>query len=589
MSGVAIAAAGALALAGCTTSGTSTSPTTAAASGGTITIAQTNEVSSFNSNTPQGNLDVNGMVQYLTGAASGGGLGGFFYLDDQFKIVHDNSLGTYEKVSDDPLTVKYTLNPSAKWSDGTAITADDMVYAWAVASGYYDDATLDADGKVTKGTQYFTIAGSTEGINSTAFPTVSSDNESVTLVYSQPFVDWELLSLIDKPAHVAAAKAGLANAAALTAAFQAAPKGDPANPAAAPDATIKKVADFYNTGYDATSLPTDPSLLVSSGPYIVTDWTPTQSMTLSKNPDYTGDLASKVDKLVIRFIGDTNAQVSALQNGEVDAIQPQASADTITALKAANSTILQGDQLAYDHIDLNFGSSVFADANVRQAFLKTIPRQQILDSIVTPVNPNAKVLDSQIFVPANAAYADSVANNGSSAYDAVDIAGAKALLNGATPTVRILYNTKNPNRVDEFRAIQASAAQAGFNVTDSGSPDWSSLLPGGDYDASIFGWVSPGAGSAQVPQLFSATGGGNYNKYNNPTISQVALDTQTTTDPDKLITQEKQIDAAAFADAYGLPLFQSPGVFATGAKVDGFKFFGGQTGIVWNAFDWTVK
>ncbi|MGR9758743.1 hypothetical protein ACUOF5_23565, partial [Escherichia coli] len=88
----------------------------------------------------------------------------------------------------------------------------------------------------------------------------------------------------------------------------------------------------------------------------------------------------------------------ALQNGEVQAIQPQPSADTLTALKNANATVHSGSQLSYDHVDLTF-AGVFADANVREAFLKTIPRQQILDSIITPINPDAEVLNSQIFLP----------------------------------------------------------------------------------------------------------------------------------------------------------------------------------------------
>jgi peptide/nickel transport system substrate-binding protein len=585
LTAVAVVAAGALALSGCTTSAPDDGGTSGGGEGGTITIAQTNEITSLNSNTPQSNLDINGMVGYISGGGSAGGPGAFMYLDDEYNIVHNDAIGTYEKTSDDPLTVKYTINADQKWSDGEPITADDMVYAWAASSGYYDSATTDDEGTVTAGTQYFTIAGSTEGINSTEFPEVGDDNMSVTLTYDQPYVDWELVNLIDKPAHVAADKAGV-SVADLTSTFKDTPRGDPAAPTE-PNATIKAVADFYNTGYDITSMPTDESLLVASGPFVLSAWEPTQSATFKKNPEYTGDLTPKFDTLVIRFIGDTNAQVTALQNGEVDAIQPQASADTLTALEANNADVIQGDQLAYDHIDLNFGSATFADKNVREAFLKTIPRQQILDAIVTPVNPDASVLNSQIFVPAEPEYDDSVADNGSSAYEDVDIDGAKALLNGATPTVNILYNSENPNRVDAFAAIQASAAQAGFDVTDGGSPDWSSLLDGGDYDASIFGWVSPGAGSTVLPQLFSINGGGNYNKYSNAEADKLALESQVTTDPDQLADIKKQIDKLTFDDAYGLPLFQSPGLFASNGTVDGLQHFGGQTGILWNVWEWT--
>jgi peptide/nickel transport system substrate-binding protein len=321
----------------------------------------------------------------------------------------------------------------------------------------------------------------------------------------------------------------------------------------------------------------------------MSDYTPKQSMTFSKNPEYTGEDEPAYDELVLRFIGDSNAQVTALQNGEVNAIYPQASADTLTALKNANLETFEGNQLSYDHLDLNFGSSVFQDPKVREAFLKTIPRQQILDSIVTPVNPDAKVLNSQIFVPANPEYSDSVAASGYDAFDAPDIEGAKALLAGATPTVRILYNTDNPNRVDSFQAIQSSAAQAGFNVVDAGSPDWSSLLPGGDYDASIFGWISPGAGNAALAQIFKTAGGGNYSKYSNPSVDEMVNSAQTELDSDALSKLKIDIDAQTAKDFYGLPLFQAPGLFASNGTVDGLEFFGNQTGIVWNAQDWTLK
>ncbi|HOQ87550.1 MAG TPA: hypothetical protein PLQ89_17700, partial [Phycisphaerae bacterium] len=47
----------------------------------------------------------------------------------------------------------------------------------------------------------------------------------------------------------------------------------------------------------------------------------------------------------------------------------------------SGAEVLAGDQVSYDHLDLNFGSEVFSDATVREAFLLTVPRQQILDAI----------------------------------------------------------------------------------------------------------------------------------------------------------------------------------------------------------------
>ena len=188
VSAVAVAGIAALALSACTTSGST--GTSSAAKGGTVTVAVVNDFTSFNSQTPQGNLDTNGQVGYLDGSYGSG----FQYIDNNYKIVHDKSFGTFEKTSDDPLTVKYTLPSNAKWSDGEPVTADDMVLGWAMQSGYYDSATLDPNsGDVTSGTQYFTPAAGTAGIDQTSYPTVSNDNRTITLKYAKPFVDWELL------------------------------------------------------------------------------------------------------------------------------------------------------------------------------------------------------------------------------------------------------------------------------------------------------------------------------------------------------------------------------------------------------------
>lgn len=571
---IAVAGAAAIALAGCTTSPSANE--TGSASKKTVTVAQVNEVTSFNYNTPQGNLDMNGMINYMTQPQ-------FVTLGSDYKITPNTDLGTVKKISDDPLTVKYTLNKDAKWSDGKQITSDDLLLGWAQASGYYDSATQDDAGKVTSGTQYFSLASASPF--KTDYPS-DITKTSITLKYKEPYVDWNLVNPIQFPAHVVAKEAGTTTDDLLKA-LKDTPAGDPSNPAAAND-TLKKVADFVNTGYDKTSLPSDKNLLVSGGPLMVSAWTPKQSMTLVPNPEYTGDHKVKFGKLVVRFIGDANAQVTALQNGEVDAIQPQASADTVKALDGASGVkTIEGSQVAYDHLDLNFGSSVFKDENVRKAFLLTIPREQILKSIVTPINKDAKVLDSQLYLPGQDGYDESVKANDSDEYSKVDIDKAKQLLNGATPTIKILYNTENPNRVDTFQAIQSSALKAGIKVTDGGSPEWSSLLTGGDYDASIFGWVNPGAGNAAIPQLFQTNNSGNYNKFADADASKLAVDTQTTLDESKLDSMKQQIDKIAFDQAYGLPLFQSPGLFATGSNIKGVKYFGGQTGIFWNVWDWT--
>lgn len=202
IAGLAIGTAAMVALAGCTTGGTP-APSESGdgeATGGTISIAQTNAATALNSGTPDSNLNTNGMVDYLMGA--GTGPGSFFYVDNEFNIVPDETNGTIELVSDDPLVVQYTLDPEAVWSDGTPMSTTDLLLSWAIGSGYYDDATYAEDGTVSEGNVYFQLAGSTAGLDTTEFPEIDEEAGTLTLTYGEPYVDWNLVNLINKPAHV---------------------------------------------------------------------------------------------------------------------------------------------------------------------------------------------------------------------------------------------------------------------------------------------------------------------------------------------------------------------------------------------------
>ena len=584
---VGVAAAAALALSACAGNSGGTTPTTAAAaskSGGSATVVEVNAFNTFNPNTADGNTDINSKISYATHS-------GFLYIDNKLNVVRNEKFGKMEKTSDNPLTVKYTLNEGVKWSDGTPVTAADLVLQWAAFSGYYDDA--DAEAKT--GTSYFSYAGDPTGIALTEFPELGADNRSMTLKYSKPFADWEIAiggPGVDIPAHVLAKKAGLADAKAFVDLIKGMPRGDAKAPKPA-NTQLQAMAEMWNTGFDSKTLPADPNLYLSNGPYIVKGVNQDQSLTMVKNKDYNWGPEAKLDEITVRYIGSAPAQVQALKNGEADIIAPQASADTVEQLKALESqgvTVEIGNQLSYDHIDLNY-SGPFAEKNVREAFMKSVPRKDIVDKIVKKLDPKAAPLDSQLFVPDQASYADSVKNNGSSAYQAVDIEGAKKLLNGATPEVRIMYNKDNPNRVDAYSLIRESATKAGFKIVDGGlgKSDWGKALGDGSYDATIFGWINSGVGVSGVPQIFKTGNDSNFNLFSDPEADKLMDELIVTTDKSKQDGLIAQIDKKIWASAYGLPLFQAVGVDAYSDRITGVKYMPNQTGVWWNFWEWAQK
>lgn len=572
------AVAAALVLSGCSGGSAPSVVVGEAKRGGSVTVAEVNAFSSFNPYSANGNTDINSKIGAITHS-------GFFFLDDTSKVVRNDKFGHFEKVSDQPLKVKYTVNEGVKWSDGAPVGAADLLLSWAAGSGYFDDV----DPVTGKGTKYFATASNATGLAGTVFPELGSDGRSITIEYAAPYADWEVAFDVGLPAHVVAAKSGLSDEQDLVTLLKDAPRGNTDKPST--NAALKKVSDFWNTGFDAKSIPDDPAIYLSDGPYIVRDIVPGVSMKLVRNRDYTWGQEPWLDEINVRFTGAVTAAVDALRNGQADIISPQPSAATdalLAGLAGQGITVERYKQAGYDHLDLNVAGP-FKDKDVREAFLKTVPRQEIVDAVLGQASDN-KPLDSQVFLPDQPKYADTVKKNGSSNYDEVDIDAAKSLLKGATPTVRILYNRDNPNRAKAYALIRDSAARAGFRVEDGGqaSADWAASLSRGGYDAALSGWIGTEAGVSRVPQIFRTGAGSNFTGYSDGDADKLMEQLAVTTDLGKQDELLAEIDKHVWEDAYGLPLYQTRGTTAFNSRVAGVKTSPGPVGVWWNVWDWRL-
>lgn len=579
-SAIGLSLAGVLALSACASSGgsnTSSSSGSGDAQGGSVTVAATNVFSSLNSGTATGNSDTNGMIENMTGR-------GFITITDTFDLKHNDWFGSITESEDgEGIKVDYKINDDQKWSDGNDIDKGDLMLAWASQSGYFDSQEED-------GVHYFEYAGETVGLAQAGKPTFGDDNRSISIKYPQPFADWESTFDIGKPAHVVAKLAGLTEEDLVKTLETAEPGVENEN--------LKKIAEAWNTAYDTTKLPDNKNLLVNNGPYLVSAIEENQSVTLTKNPNYQGDTKPSIDEVTIKILPDASGQVQALKNGEVDVVFPQASIDTVDQLRdLPGVTTDTTDDQSYDHLDLNVvKGGVFEDENIRKAFLLTIPRQDIVDKLIKPMNDKAAPLNSQLFLTSEGEdYTAAVEKNNSSDYPTdnmeENISKAKELLGGKTPTVRILYNNKNSNRVNSFAMIKESAEKAGFKVEDQGSENWSKLLatgPEGGYDASIFGWVSSGVDNSSLGQIFKTGSDSNFTSYSNATVDANADAIMKTTDENKIKELKTAADGELFKDGYGLPLFQSIAVLSYNENIKGIKHKPGQYPATWNIEEWTM-
>jgi peptide/nickel transport system substrate-binding protein len=586
------------ALAGCT------APTTVV-EGSEVRVAVSTPFTSANASTSFGrSTPTNADVAYLTGT-------GFGYYDDRYAYVEDRSFGTAEVVSESPFTVRYTIADHVTWSDGVPIDAADLLLAWAANSGvlntpdfadddYVDPATGAYTDDFPDGVVFFdgTIGNGLE--TSTGTPEIVEDR-ALEITYDAFFPGWRVALEPGVAAHVAAGHAldlpaetdgsddeRLDAAMAAKAALVSAIVGRDAD-------ELAGLSRFWNSAYNFTELPADDSLLVASGPYRVTGIVDNESVTLEANPAYRGDRQPTYATISLRVSPDPLETVDLLRSHAVDIITPQPSEDVLDALVGVqDATVTAGSEGTFEHLDLQQSESrsgVFDDPRVREAFLKVVPRQRILDELILPLQQDAGLLDSFVLRPGADGYADAVAQNGSEEYASTDVAEAKRLLKAAdvkAPQVCILYDPANPRRVAEFILIRDSAARAGFVVTDCSNADWEGLLGvTGSYDAALFAWNTTRLGPAAVSAVFDSESQlANFTHYANPEVDAL-IDELDASDDDAEVTRLlTEIDSLVWADAYGVPLFAYPTVTAVSERVSGVTRSPLGRGVFWNAWDW---
>ena len=575
----------------------------------TTTVMWNQPFYGYNNATSFGNATANTNIIYMTNDA-------VTYYDGNLKVVTNKSFGTYEKVSDTPLSVKVKLADTATWSDGTAVTAADLVLAYGAQSGLFNTITdekeveglANEDGTLKpagEGKVYFDSSSASLALI-TKFPEISSDSKEFTYTYDTMFADWDKAIITPGlPAHIVAKRAlGTTDAKAGAQAIIDAFKNKDA-------AKLSKIANVWNTDWNFSAMPSDKDLLVASGPYVITDFKKDEYLTLSKNANYKGERKVNIDTVTMRFNEDPMAAVQALQNGEVQLIQPQATADVLTALKALqNVTVDTGDDATYEHVDLTFnnagpfdpatyGGDAAKALLVRQAFLQVIPRQAIIDRIIKPLNPEANVRNSFNVIPGSPNYDAVAASNGmQTTYGAgSNVEKAKALLAQAgvpNPQVRIMYAKANQRRIQQFTLIKEAAEQAGFKIVDNGSPDWGKKLGDKTYDAALFGWQSTGTGVTEADANYRSAANGkpagvnNFSGYANPKVNALYDELQVTLDPARQKAINEEVEKILVADAFGITIFQFPSITANSSKLQGVKHIPISPTVFWNFWEWKV-
>jgi peptide/nickel transport system substrate-binding protein len=587
-----------------------------AAKNGTVYTYETNPLSGFNSSVVGFNLVTNSTAGYLRNS-------GFGYYDNKRNWIQNTTFGTYKVVSNKAtdFQVQYTVKPGRLWSDGTPITGIDLLLTHVSTSRQYAKAAGlgDWDAKDVMAFNNANLSSSTYALFNAGDPLVSADQMSVTVRYKQKFPDWWLGGLSPSPVHaymhMVEGKTSLQSVAANEAArdrFYAAYK-------AKTTSVLKEIGKIWSTGYntpDVNAATTNPLLWVGNGGFMVVSAVKGSSTTFKANPRYNSGpaVSGDIENIVMKYIADGNPAIQALENGELSIYAGQQTVDGLAALrKIKGVTSVGGEGGTYEHVDLRSGAyysggtpytGLFAGngakaTDLRRAFLLCVPRQEIIDKLIAPVNPDIPVLRS-VTVPTHVdpMYPKLIGANGSAYYvgpQASLNARGLALVKKHAPNalknplkVNFLVPGNNPRRAAQALLIKANLIKCGFDVQNDIVVNWSPELRNSKYDATFFGWAATSTAQGSIRANWRSDGSNNYSGSLGGSGLDANLDdvfSRPMSDTVKLGAFTK-IEREIFGKAYTLPLYQHPAVLAYDSDIKNVKLSGLSPTSVWNYWEW---
>lgn len=528
VAGVGAAALGLAACGGSKSGSTATSGTASSAGSSTGSVSTAGFTVQYGSN-PE-TLD-----PALNSAVDGGNT--IITVFETLLIINENNEavpGQAESwtTSEDGLTWTFTMRDGLKWSDGTDLNAKDFEYSFkrmadpdtaapyaetclGMIDGFEEAAGFpDADGNPT-------VEPNLDALNVKA----SDDGKTLTIVLAYP------CSYFDKIVAFAAMSP-------------------------VQKATVEANGDAWCTS---------PDTYVCNGPFMITEWTPSERIVLTKNPNYVGGWdSSKIvsESITLLLLEDSSASFAAYNSGEAQLIKDVPTDEIPSLTKAEDGGDFYVDTiLGTYYVSLNLKRDAFKDAKVRRALSLAIDRDYVANTIMQGTYSTADSIVGPGIVDENGYFHD----NGNAPYISADyeanLAEAKKLLADAGypngegyPTLE--YSTNDVGyHVPLAEYLQQAWSDLGITLTIS-KMEWSSFTAArraGEYDVARNGWVMDYNDPSNMLDRFCSGNGNNDGKYSNPEFD-AAIEASRVADVSEHFAQLHKAEDILMEDTGCLPI-----------------------------------
>ena len=417
-----------------------------------------------------------------------------------------------------PQVVTFSLNPKAVWYDGTPITAADFIAQWKALNGT---------------SSKFLIAGS-NGYSEMANVTQGANKFEAVVTFKTAYADWKSLF-------------------------------NPLYPAST------------NTNPEVFNKAWKDKFLTSGGPFKFQSFDATaKTYTIVPNEKWWGN-KPKLDSIVFRSI-DTDAQPTALANGEIDMMDIGPSIDYYNKAKVVPGIDIRvAGGPNFRHITINGQSQMLQDVKVRQALAMAIDRNAIARAQLGPLPVNPSALGNHIFMQNLKGYQDNsgiVAYNPEKAKQMLDEAGWKLqgtsrVKDGKTLAINMIIPSGVSVSRSESELIQNMLAQVNVKVDINAIPIddlFDKYITPGRFDFTVFSWLGTPFPISSAQSIYMKPKGDavrqNYARVGSDEIDKLFLENFEELDPEKAIARANEIDKLIWAEVHSLTMYQRPDIHA---------------------------
>lgn len=374
---------------------------------------------------------------------------GLVTYDEKGEVVPGNA-ESWE--SNDDLTVfTFHLREGLKWSDGTALTANDYVYSalrvlTPETTSQYVNMISDY---VVNGQEFYDGTASAEDVGIKA---LDDNTLEFTLKASCPY----FIDLVSMWVYFPVQQA-----------------------------TIEANGDKWTASAEA---------YVSNGPFKITEMNMGESMVLEKNENYWNAENVTLEKLTFRYVLDTSTALTAYESGEVDGVRTVPSSD-LARLKAENAGLVSTPNYGTVYYDINCSKEPYNNPLVRKALNLAIDREALINNVAQVDGQPAYSFLAPGYVVDGKDVTEGRSDFGLSS--TADVEGAKAALAEAGypdgegfPTLQLsFYSDDNVKKIAEAIA-EMWEKNLGITVEVS-SAEWAvfyDAVQSGNYEVAAMGW-----------------------------------------------------------------------------------------------------